>query len=82
MAMVPDHSVALETYDEPGHTFTVAACSCRWKGPLRVRRQQGAIDAARHLDDPLRQDYGDDWHNVVGDDRDRLYAKFGPVFER
>ncbi len=76
-----DHRVALDTYDEPGVQWSFAVCACAWEGPFRSQREQACIDAARHLHDPGRGLYGDDWNVKVGEARRRIYAIFRPVFD-
>lgn len=75
-SLVADHRVALKSSDEPGHLWTSAVCSCTWQGSLRVARGQAAIDAAWHLADPIRVDFGPDWHDVVGDERAQIYRRY------
>lgn len=72
------HAVTLGRYDEPGITWTHGKCRCGWEGPLRVAPQQAAVDAGWHLMDPGLVDFGDGWHAVVGDERERLYERFVP----
>lgn len=73
-----EHLVSLDGYDEPGITWRYGRCRCGWVGPFRVARAQAAVDAGWHLLDPEMADFGADWHDAVGEERARLYARFRP----
>ncbi|MEP4593131.1 MAG: hypothetical protein ABJ314_08175 [Ilumatobacter sp.] len=75
------HRVQVAGYDEPGVSWTMATCSCRWERPLRVRVEQATIDAARHLHDPDRTEFGADWHDEVGPERARFHEQFRAVLK-
>ena len=73
------HRIALKGYDEPGITWTYADCVCGWKGPFRVILEQAAVDTARHLAQPTREDYGDGWTSTM-ERKAEARQRYAPVF--
>jgi hypothetical protein len=48
LGAVAAHGTSVGTYDEPGHVWSFARCTCGWEGPLRLTEEQAMEDAKEH----------------------------------